>query len=478
MTRSPCIFRREKPEPSLAQPSSCFSMIEFFRKKLTSIRSGDAVSKSCRTSGRIATGSVRFHPSSYADPNGRLFMAEGRLFRTIPAAREVFCRALFDRGVVASLVEKKLLVPTHWSACTGENGGALLEHKWMPHVSYPYEWGAEMLRAAALHTLDVLEELSRHDLTLKDAHGWNVLFDGCSPLFVDFGSIIARKPDEPWKAEQEFREYFLHPLAMMGAGHDRIARTLLRDFEQGIPISLCASIAGLGIPSRPEGADVFSWYRALISGYDLRSADTAWSAYYQEAFPSLEPDASWTGKHRSVHDVLRQYQPATVLDIGSNRGWYALLAAAGGARVTAFDNDHVCINRLFVDAVERKLPIQPLVMSFVNPSPRYGLAGGVMEPAEERLRSDLVLGLAMVHHMVFRMHLNFDQIAAGLAAYTKRTLLVEFPPADDFHVRQWMSSRYAWYTEEGFRAALARHFRIIRSMASDPAPRRLLVCER
>jgi hypothetical protein len=117
-------------------------------------------------------------------------------------------------------------------------------------------------------------------------------------------------------------------------------------------------------------------------------------------------------------------------------------------------------------------------MSCLNPSPRCGIGDGVLESATERLQSDLVLALALVHHMVFKMHLNFDQIATGLAGYTLRTLIVEFPPPDDIHVRNWMTPRYDWYTIDNFKTALHRYFTKISTVASHPTPRVILVCER
>ncbi len=421
---------------------------------------------------------MQFHPSSYADPHGRVFTAGGRLCRGVTRSGAALAERMLAGGIVQDLVEQRLLIPTRRSAQAGEEFALVLEHERVGFVSYPYEWGVEMLRAAALHTLDLLERLAGHGLTLKDAHGWNVLFEGGRPVFVDFGSIVERPPGAPWPAEQEFQEYFLHPIAMMGEGHDRIARALLRDFEQGISLQTCASIAGLGVPQRPPGAEPFAWYRELIAGYVFKPAGTAWSAYYDEALVPLEPDGTWTGKHHAVARILREHRPASVLDIGANRGWYALLAASGGARVVAFDNDADCINRLFVDSRARGLDVQPLVMSVLNPSPRYGLGRGVMEAAPDRLACHLVLALAMVHHMVFRMGLNFELIADGLAAYARKTLVVEFPPADDAHVRSWMTPGHGWYTLENFQAALRRHFPQINVVPSDPAPRVLLVCER
>lgn len=453
-------------------------MTEFSRNQADSFRTPAAGSGPAPT--HLPAGALRFHPLSYADPHGRLFTAGDGLYRGVPAASVEFCTRLFESGAVGALVEKQLLVPTRRAALTAEGYAAVLEHQRVPYVSYPYEWSAEMLRAAALHILAVLEELSTRGLTLKDAHSWNVLFEGTRPVFVDFGSIAAAPADGGWLpyVEQEFQEYCLHPLAMMGGGHDRIARALMRDFESGISIHTCATLAGLGVPQRPPGAAPFAWYRELIAAYNFRPGGTPWSEYYQDAFPPLEPDAAWTAKHHAVHRLLQQHRPASVLDIGSNRGWFALLAAAQGARTVAFDTDPICINALFADAAERRLDVQPLVMSFVTPSPRYGLAGGIMAAAEERLPCDLVLALALVHHLVFKMHLNFDQIAAGLAVYARKALVVEFPPADDAHVKQWMTARHAWYTQENFIAALRRHFPKVSVVTSDPAPRMLLVCER
>ncbi len=448
-------------------------MIDFFRRK-------------ARPTGadpdRIPAGAIQFHPSSFADPSGRVFSADGKLYRAVPAENAAFCTRLLDTGVVAVLVEKHLLVPTVRSPLKAEGFALVLEHTRIPVVSYPFEWSAEMLRAAALHTLDLLEELAGRGLTLKDAHGWNVLFEGCRPVFVDFGSIVEASPGQAWRpyVEQEFLEYFLYPLELMAAGHWRIVRTLLRDFERGISIDLCASLAGMAIPPRPETAQsaAFAWYRERIRGLNLSPSSTAWAAYYDGHFPALTPDANWTPKHHAIHRLLREHRPASVLDIGSNRGWYAMLAAKEGARAVAYDNDELCINQLFTDAVQGGLDVQPLVMSCVYPSPRYGLGSGLVEAAVERLRCDLVLALALVHHMVFKMHLNFDQIASGLAAYAQKTLVVEFPPHDDIHVSQWMTDHYAWYTLENFTRALRAHFPKINPVASHPTPRILLVCER
>lgn len=463
-------------------------MIEFFRR-LTQAKAPREAAPTASAPGAEVAGTrvapadaIQFHVSSYADPHGRVFVRNGEIFRGLSAEAAEFAHGLFARGIVDELVARKLLIPTKRSALAVEGFALVLEHRRVAHVSYPFEWSGEMLRAAALLVLELAEALAAHGLTLKDAHGWNVLFDGCQPVFVDFGSIVPAQAAGAWNAhvEREFREYFLHPLALIAAGHGRIARALGRDFEQGIRLEDCAQLvhaAGGTLPALEE-VKPFAWYRECIAGLNLQSASKGWVGYYDGEFPPLAPDATWTPKHQAVHALLQEFRPATVLDIGANRGWYAMLAAKGGASAVAYDNDEVCINQLFADARQAGLAVQPLVMSCLNPTPRYGLGEGLMESAAERLRSDLVLGLALVHHMVFKMHLNFDQIAAAFAAYEPKVLVVEFPPATDIHVSQWMTPRYAWYTEENFRRALGRYFPKIRAVASHPTPRILLVCER
>lgn len=440
-------------------------MIEFFRR----------LTKSAAAKSNAA--SVAFHPSSYADPHGRVFRAGGGLFRAVPATAQAFCVGIIEDGTVGALVDQGLLVPTKRSDFSLPGYPLVLEHEQFPHVSYPFEWPGEMLRAAGLHTLDVLEALARRGLTLKDAHGWNIVFDGCRPVFVDFGSIVENPAREGWlpHVEQQFRDFFLNPLELIAAGHVRIARALMRDFERGIGDDDCRGLVAGAV--EPMGRP-FSWYRERIASLALHKISKGWSGYYDGEFPSLEPGPDWNAKHEAVHRALLQFRPATVLDIGANRGWYSMLAAKSGARVTAYDTDEVCVDLLFSDARKSGLSVQPLVMSCVNPSPRYGLAGGVMESAEERLRSDLVLGLALVHHMVFKMHLDFERIAAAFSAYAGKALVVEFPPPDDIHVSQWMSERYAWYTQENFTSALRKYFSKITSIPSHPTPRIILFCER
>jgi len=466
---------------------------------------------------------VRFHPLSFVDPSGRLFWWQGQLYRGVMAPRAALYRELLANGTAARLIEQRLLIETTPTAYQLEPYQLVLKHEVVPYVSYAFEWSNSMLRDAALTVLDLLAELARHDLTLQDAHPWNILFAGSRPRFVDFGSITPAPAAEPWQAHEQFLRYFLYPLQLMAAGHSRAARVLLFDWDVGVQPAEYAALTRPVPVAEPVVTPKLTWRRKVarrllksdfrllheipkpqplslfapppapqafpdraayaaamrqqVEAVQLPSPRTEWSNYYDTNFPPFEPDPLWMVKHRTVCEVLVELKPRTVLDAGSNRGWYAQLAARLGSRVVGFDIDEPAVDKLYADARRENLDILPLVMAFHKPTPAYGL-GQWFASATERFQSDLVLGLAIVHHLSYKGQLRFDQIVGGLAAFTQKWLLVEFIPREDIHVSRWNQEGMDWYHLDAFRAAVERHFRRVRLLPSNPEPRVMLLCEK
>src|SRR5690606_17205378 len=109
----------------------------------------------------------------------------------------------------------------------------------------------------------------------------------------------------------------------------------------------------------------------------------------------------------------------------------------------ATDKDETCINKLYLDQNARLLDILPLAIDFRNPSPAYGIDLRC-KAAVDRLKSEMVFALAIVHHLVFKQSLDFKTIIDNLSIYTTRWLLVEFIPRDDKYVREWYNETYSW----------------------------------
>ena len=439
---------------------------------------------------QIPLNEITFEPSSAVDRTGRVFHWNGGVYRGIREERAGFVRELFEKRNIEPLFDNGL-VKTQIAPAALDGYAMVLEHQRVPFVTYAGEWTAQMLKDAALMMCDLSAELHARGLNLYDAHPWNVLFDGARPVFVDWGSIRPVADDAEWPY-MEFRAWFLLPLWLMAVGQAPLARLLFLDVANRpsaktiLPILLSRSPSvGLKFIADDRALRKTAWradkaffarLRRAIEVIPVTAAVTEWTGYDgADNRYTHESSAEWTDKIHNVHKLLTQLKPATVLDIGCNRGWFSDLAAKQGAQVVAGDLDEPSLNAVYQHARATHASVLPVILDLCSTTPAHGLAQAY--PAmPERLRAEFVLNLAVTHHLVFKRSLTFDAIARQLAGFTKKWLLVEFVPGDDVHVKPWMTPQHDWYTLDNFTTALRRHFSKIEILESTPAPRKLAHC--
>jgi len=432
---------------------------------------------------------VAFEPASMADPHGRVFRHGGKLYRAIyPNIAQTYrdllnnpkCTRLFDLG----------LIDTEIADLELEDTGLVLRHRELPHVTYGFEWCAPMLLDAARLTIDLAIELDSMGFELLDAHPWNVLFEGSTPRFIDFGSIVPAKSGTSWRGQPEFIKTFINPLFLLVRGYAEPARRRMADFNRwGVTDRELAGVVGRkqrlarywqGLTMLPGAnqprASALIKFRDYLDRVELPEPTTEWSDYYND-YVSLDDRSAWTGKQTVADEVLRRVQPQTVLDLAANAGWFSMLAAQHGCKVVATDNDETCLANLYRQAKDQRLDILTVSQDFARPSPTHG-PNEVFPDAFSRLNADLVMALAITHHLVFKAGMNFSQIAKTLDGFTQKTLLVEFIPREDRHVALWYTDQYQWYNLDNFKAALAPYFNRITEHPSNREPRVLLCCER
>jgi len=430
---------------------------------------------------------IEFNAASYADPAGRVFRWKGGLYRGVSREFEPLLRRLLQENVLADLTVAGFLPGAELTNLETAEYPLVLKLRVINFVSYCIEWCPEMLKDAALLILDLECELTRRGFSLIDVQPWNVIFENANPRFVDLGSIQARSAMDSWVPYAQFLRFYVYPLAIMSKGGLQIGRFMMRDHTPHISLSELQLLIPPGEGSDAPGLGPQSAHssrltaiqhlRAQVAAIPLSLPHTDW-ANYDSDYPDLVNQDKWDDKHRSAYLALQQIKPKTVLDIACNRGWFARLAARCGAQVVAFDIDLPSVTKLYHDLRNTDIPILPLIMDFENPTPAEGICYRWVAPATQRFACDMVMAIAIVHHLVFKSQLLFDQIADGLASFNGRSLLVEFIPSDDVHVRTWWSERYAWYTLDNFCAALRRHFSRIQILPSAPKPRVYLLCEK
>ena len=121
-----------------------------------------------------------------------------------------------------------------------------------------------------------------------------------------------------------------------------------------------------------------------------------------------------------------------MLDLGANDGHFSRVALdAGAASTIAVDSDHLVVDRLYRQLREQgEQRILPLVIDLADPSPAIGWRSGERPSFVERVRPELVLCLAVVHHLALTNNVPLDEIVAFLADFGA-PVVVEFPHRDD-----------------------------------------------
>jgi SAM-dependent methyltransferase len=175
--------------------------------------------------------------------------------------------------------------------------------------------------------------------------------------------------------------------------------------------------------------------------------------------------ASESVKRDFVAQAIDTVRPACVLDVGCNTGVFSVLAARAGAFVVAIDNDDEVVEQLYSEAVRAELDILPLVVDLARPSPALGWRNAEQASFLSRAEQgfDLVLFLAVLHHLMVTDGIPLDDVLSLVAEVTRDAAVVEFVAPDDPMFRRLARGRdhlHAALTRESFEAACSRHFRI------------------
>jgi ribosomal protein L11 methylase PrmA len=453
------------------------------------------------------------HPSSFRDPRGFLFEQDGVLYRQVNESGRPDYAALMESGLYAALTAKGLLVAHAEVDEPRAAAGAwrILKPDLVPFVSYPSEWSFGQLKSAALATLRIQRIALRHGMSLRDASAFNVQFIGARPVFIDTLSFERAVEGRPWVGYRQFCQHFLAPLYLR-AGCDPRLSALSGSWIDGIPLDVARRLAARRYRLRPGFAVHISLHaraqerykeaaaepaaaprlssaslaalldslRSTIERLTWNPAGTQWADYYAK---TNYTDAAMEEKRSFVAAVVDQARPGQVVDLGANTGQFAAVAGRLGAYVIAADMDHGAVELCFrAAAAQGGSRILPLVVDLACPTPAVGWMNTERASFLERCRgrTDLVLALALVHHLAIGNNVPLPRVVELLARIAPRAV-VEFVDKRDSQVRRLLASRediFDEYSEAGFEQALAGTFTVVQKVRICGAERTLYHLQR
>jgi 2-polyprenyl-3-methyl-5-hydroxy-6-metoxy-1,4-benzoquinol methylase len=203
--------------------------------------------------------------------------------------------------------------------------------------------------------------------------------------------------------------------------------------------------------------------------------ESVWSDYMATHSYS-EP--AFAAKEQFVDTLLREFQPARVLDVGANTGHFSALAARTGAEVVALDIDPACVGTIWRQARAGKLNILPLTVDLSRPSPAVGWWNSECPSFLDRAIGafDGVLMLAVIHHLLVTERIPLEEILRLASELTTSLLIVEFIAPEDEMFRRLTRGRdelHAFLNQTVFEQTCTAQFDIVRSLALPGTHRRL-----
>jgi hypothetical protein len=444
---------------------------------------------------------------SYRDPDSRVFYADGAVLRALSERGLQDWRALAGKPFFTNALEHGLVVGTEETEASGdlpllrtERPAAVLRHERIPFVSYPYEWTPGMLRDAALLTLDLILAALDEDFTLKDASPYNVQFRGAQPVFVDVGSFEPLREGEPWVGYRQFCELFLYPL-MLAAWKDVSYAPWLRGSLEGIRpgemrnllsfrdrfrkgttthVFLHARLERSYAQRGRTGGDVrqelkragfnkqivranVAKMRKLVARLAWEPPKGVWTEYRADNSYS---DDDTRRKLAFVGDVAAAQQRALVWDLGCNDGAFSEVCAPHADMVLAVDGDRAPVEILYRRLRDAgRTDILPLALDLIDASPGLGWRGRERRRLEERGAPDLVLNLALMHHVCITGNVPVAEYVGWLRGLESE-IVIEFVRREDPMVKQLLAAKreetHPDYDEAFFERCLGDAFTVQR----------------
>ncbi len=417
------------------------------------------------------------------DDFGRTFLYKNKIYRAISKQKTDFCKKLFVCGLIEKLQKENLIPKTEISQEVFEGSNLVLEHEKLT-MSNPSEWSFSMLKDAAKLVLQVNEICNEFGYQLKDSHPWNILFKKNKPIFIDIGSIDeapAKAPRAKWVATKEFAVSFIYPLILLHQNEIYLAKKIFQDgqsFYMGtIPASKIEDskailssvrkfllrkyfplfIASYIMPRKTVKLVAYMSIRCkkIFQKLKFGKKKTQWSDYQDDFYGSnFDPKNKEFLRFNEIANIINGANDCTsIVDLAGNSGTMSLFILRQCQKISKIintDYDELAIDRAYLEMAKNDINIESYVLNFMLPyNPQAG----------RNFNSDIVLALAVTHHLILTQGFEINFIFEKIKSYAKKYVFIEFMPlglyyGDDNNIPPIPN----WYNQEWFKDNFEKHF--------------------
>lgn len=450
---------------------------------------------------------VVWRTQHYLDYVGQVFKYNGKIYRLINVDKERYVRKLFSENVIRDLVRRGWLVKTKISndiCFDGEENRLILEHECVEHISRCYEWTYMMFLDARSMIARLNMYLLGKGYELRDPHTGNVCFIGCNPVYMDFGSIVPAS-EVGLRGWYAFCQVWVNPYCLVQKGiTEKMFRGLMFT-DEGLLRSDMRALSGSAKTSGLDRMREVIEYRLYDNEEESNRKSVRAAVRFLHGLPMYSESGIrknkarkyakyaahgqikqmgsgyWTNYHDSYvangkvkGDERFQYYMELIGSLREKEKIHDVFEIAGNSGVMSqllLENhliDYACVSDYDAGSVEHgyarckgNQEISKKIMFSV-----IDLMDGnekAYELKKDRYQSDLVLALAVTHHLILTQKVRLSAIVEILYRYTRKYLITEFMP-----LGLWAGDDAAcppipeWYTLEWFLDGIKERFNIIK----------------
>lgn len=403
---------------------------------------------------------ITFPKGNPVDPFGKVFFKDDNVYRAVSIGYGEFCKEILSSYLLKELMEKGLFPKTKIANFDIGGFDFVLQHEKVIYTQ-PSEWTFEMLKDVAMSILEINNICKKHGFCLKDAHPWNVAFKFNRPIFLDFGSMVKADTNYEESFLREFRDTIWYPLLLWTRGEDLIAQALLSHpynmYKFTIPkATLSDSNIMKSIVGSFDGKTDINIDN--IKELTLKnSRDTMWSEYQSEFFSEIDNKrfCERFGRFNRILELLKKFssESETIVDIAGNMGAmsYYLEEKSNFKKILNIDYDENAIDFFYQKLKNTDYKIETYLANFMMPK---------QQDIYENFKSDVVLALAVTHHLVLSQNFSLDYIFNKINLFSKKYVYVEFMP-----LGLWgggdLPEIPTWYTMDWFRGEFEKKFELL-----------------
>lgn len=453
---------------------------------------------------------IKFQPISYKDSAAFVVEQRNGYYRYINNEYAKEFDHFINSGLYQSLLEKRLILNFEEVTLNKESSSIykILFPEQIPFISYPFEWTFSQWQLMAITYLSINETALQHGMILKDASPYNFAFYKGECLLIDTTSFNFYYDGLPWIAYRQFCEELLSPLLLMKYKGYLWAR-LYRSHISGLPLSFVSrqlplktwldatcllhihghamfqakKTGTINIKShftKPKQITLLQLLKKNIAtfSYSLNNKST-WNNYYEDG---IEDERYLINKTTIVTAWLTELSPKTVIDLGANSGKFSFIAANICEQVLAIESDIGCLEKMQLQIQQLDIRnITTIVADISEPSPGLGWLNAEKKALLKRLKGDMVMMLALVHHLCIAKNVPLSFIAELAASITTNYVIVEFIPKQDSKVKLLLQNRediFKNYTEENFIKNFTKYFTLINVNDCEASSRKLFLWQK